>query len=101
MLRFNSLAVLLVVLVAMAAPVAGHAAGPATEAPALQPFNPMTGAIDLQRGGIDAQVAFERANVALNAKLTDNGPEGTFSVATAFPFTATVTAASGNVETQL
>jgi hypothetical protein len=61
----------------------------------------MTGAIDLQRGGIDAQVAFERANVALNAKLTDNGPEGTFSVATPFPFTATVNAVSGNVDAAL
>src|SRR5690348_4737665 len=82
-------------------PVVLHAAGPATNASDLQPSSSMSRAIDLQRGGIDAQVAYERANVALNAKLTDDGPEGTLSVATPFPFTATVNASRGNVDASL
>ena len=95
------LAGLLVVLVlGMAWPLAVYAAGPATDGPQLQ-SNPMTGAIDVQRGSVAAQVAFERAELALNAKLTDAGPEGRFSIATPFPFVATVTAANGNVDAQV
>src|SRR5262249_45447799 len=63
--RANFVAMLLVVLVGTAWPLVVHAAGPATSAPELLPVNPMTGAIDMQRGGIDAKVAFERADIAL------------------------------------
>ena len=60
---------------------------------------PMTGALDVRPGMVNGQVQVGRGIAALNAKLTDRGPDGTLTFTAPGTFASTATVGNGALET--
>jgi hypothetical protein len=73
--------VLVMVCIVWPATVRAAEAGPHAEvAQPTQPPESVTGVIDAQPGTLNGQLGFGRGSAVLQARLTDTGPEGQYSV---------------------
>src|SRR4051812_24400159 len=91
-MKLVGLVVGLLLLSTAAAPVWAQAQSQA------QPGRPMTGALDLRPGMVSGQVRLGRGSAAINAMLTDRGPDGTLSLAAPGTFAGTATVGNGALE---
>jgi hypothetical protein len=82
----------LVLVLTLAGPRSVFAAGPGLAS------DSMSGAINVQRGALDAQVMLDRGSVALNASMTENGPEGQFTLSVPGAFSLQLSNANGSVQ---
>jgi hypothetical protein len=82
----------LVTLLTLVVPPSVHAAGPLAVADVL------SGGINLQSDSMDAQVTLERGSVAVNASLTDSGPEGQVTLTAPGLFSLKVSTANGSMQ---
>jgi hypothetical protein len=82
----------LVVLMSLAGSQPVFAAGPNLVS------DTMSGAINVQRGALDAQVMLNRGSLALNANLTDNGPEGQFTLSVPGTFSLVLSSSNGSIQ---
>jgi len=91
------------VIAALAGPLGVHAAAPAVQdsAPRAASADTMAGFLDMQRGALNGQVTVGRGTVALNARLTDAGPEGQLSMSVPTQFALDLRALNGDLDSAI